>query len=183
MERWDRPGGGALALERGDLVRVEADAIVNAANPTLLGGGGVDGAVHRAAGPDLIAACRRIPSVGGVRCPTGEARLTPGCDLPARFVIHTVGPIYSRDPDPAGHLAQAHRSSLQLARDHELRTIAFPAISCGIYGYPAAEAAEIAIRAAVEHGHDLGEVRFVLYSEALYDAWRAAAVARLGEPS
>ena len=183
MERWGRPRGGEIVLERGDLTRADTDAIVNAANSGLMGGGGVDGAIHRAAGPDLLEACRRVPRAGGIRCPTGAARLTPGFDLAARFVIHTVGPIYDRDPDPPGNLMAAHRASLQLARDHELRTIAFPAISCGVYGYPADQAADIGVRAAIEHGDELDEVRFVLYSEALYGAWRAAVVSALGEPS
>ena len=182
MERWSRPGGGALTLDRGDLTRAATDAIVNAANSGLLGGGGVDGAIHRAAGPDLLEACRRIPRRGGMRCPPGEARLTPGFDLAARFVLHTVGPIFARDPAPAQTLARAHRACLDLARAHELRSVAFPALSCGVYGYPPDQAAPIAVAAALDHGHDLDEVRFVLYSEALYGVWRGAVVARLGDP-
>jgi O-acetyl-ADP-ribose deacetylase (regulator of RNase III) len=123
-------------------------AIVNAANERLLGGAGVDGAIHRAAGPELLAACRAIPEVRpGVRCPTGEARITPGFRLSARHVIHTVGPVWHGgargEPDL---LARCYLSSLALAREHGLESVAFPAISCGIYGYPEDQASEIAVR-------------------------------------
>lgn len=131
-----------------DITTLEVDAIVNAANERMLGGGGVDGAIHRAAGPDLLAACRRIPEVRpGVRCPTGEARLTPGFRLPARYVIHTVGPVWhGGSRGEAVLLTSCYRSALALARDAGARSIAFPAISCGIYGYPLAAAATIAVR-------------------------------------
>ena len=125
-----------VSVERGDITKVEVDAIVNAANPIMLGGGGVDGAIHDAAGPELLDACRRVPAVNGIRCPFGEARITPGFALPARYVIHTVGPIYRRDPNPEATLRSAFASSLALARDHGLRSIAFPAISTGAYGFP-----------------------------------------------
>lgn len=147
----------SLAAIAADIVRLDVDAIVNAANPTLLGGGGVDGAIHRAAGPHLLAACRALPEVApGVRCPTGEARLTPGFELPARWVIHTVGPIWHG----GGHaearlLGDCYRACIVLARAHRLDSIAFPAISCGVYGYPAEAAAAVAVatlRAAL-HGH------------------------------
>jgi O-acetyl-ADP-ribose deacetylase (regulator of RNase III) len=137
-----------LDVVRGDITKLEVDAIVNAANTGLLGGGGVDGAIHRAAGPDLLAACRALPEVRpGVRCPTGEARITPGFRLKARYVIHAVGPVWNggafHEPEL---LASCYRSSLILARDHGLRSVAFPAISCGIYGYPLDLAAMIAVR-------------------------------------
>ncbi|MEP7184626.1 MAG: O-acetyl-ADP-ribose deacetylase [Rhodanobacter sp.] len=130
-----------------DITDLDADAIVNAANSSLLGGGGVDGAIHRAAGPALLEACRALPqSTPGVRCATGEARMTPGFALPARFVIHTVGPIWhGGERGEAELLARCYRNSLRLLRQHRLRTIAFPAISCGVYGYPAAQAAHVAI--------------------------------------
>ena len=135
-----------------DITTLALDAVVNAANESLLGGGGVDGAIHRAAGPQLLAACRALPEVRpGVRCPTGEARITPGFDLPARHVIHTVGPVWeggeSGEPDL---LASCHVESLRLADMHDLEAIAFPAISCGVYGYPVQAAAAIAVRAVRE---------------------------------
>ena len=137
----------SLAVIAADITTLAADAIVNAANETLLGGGGVDGAIHRAAGPALLAACRALPQVTpGVRCPTGEVRITPGFDLPARFVIHTVGPVWhGGDRGEAALLASCHRNALRVAREHGLRRIAFPAISCGVYGYPAALAAKVAL--------------------------------------
>lgn len=136
-----------LAVVTADITTLAADAIVNAANETLLGGGGVDGAIHRAAGPALLAACRALPQVApGIRCPTGEARITPGFDLPARWVIHTVGPVWhGGDRGEAVLLADCHRNALNLARGHGLRRIAFPAISCGVFGYPAALAAAVAM--------------------------------------
>lgn len=132
-----------------DITTLHVDAIVNAANPSLLGGGGVDGAIHRAAGPALLDACRRLPeSTPGVRCPTGEARITPGFDLPARHVIHTVGPVWQDGTQGEPLLLErCHRNALRLLREHGLRTIAFPAISCGVYGYPMARAAAVAITA------------------------------------
>ena len=130
-----------VELWEGDLTRLAVDALVNAANSSLLGGGGVDGAIHRAAGPELLAACRQL---GG--CPTGEARLTPGFRLPARYVIHTVGPVWQGGGrGEAELLAACYRNSLALAERLGLETIAFPAISCGIYGYPPEQAAAIAL--------------------------------------
>jgi O-acetyl-ADP-ribose deacetylase (regulator of RNase III) len=133
-----------------DITTLLVEAIVNAANETLLGGGGVDGAIHRAAGPELLAACRALPQVRpGVRCPTGEARITPGFRLPAKFVIHTVGPVWhGGDRNEAELLAQCYRASLRLAADRGVGSIAFPAISCGVYGYPLDAAAAIAVAEA-----------------------------------
>lgn len=138
-----------LEARLADITRVEADAIVNAANESLLGGGGVDGAIHRAAGPDLLEACRGIAQVRpGVRCPTGEARITPGFALPARYVIHTVGPVWQGGgAGEAEALAACYRNSLSLAAAHGLDRIAFPAISCGVYGYPPDAAVAIAVHA------------------------------------
>ena len=132
----------------GDITELGVDAIVNAANQTLLGGGGVDGAIHRAAGGELLKACLALPEVRpGVRCPTGEARITPGFALPARFVIHTVGPVYRDglhgEPEK---LAACYRNSLALAAQNGCGSVAFPCISTGIYGYPAEAAAAIAVR-------------------------------------
>jgi O-acetyl-ADP-ribose deacetylase (regulator of RNase III) len=153
-----------IELVQGDITRQTTDAIVNAANTTLLGGGGVDGAIHRAGGPDILAACRKL---GG--CATGDAKLTPGGRLPARCVIHTVGPVYrdGRHGEP-DLLASAYRRSLEVAAGAELRSVAFPSISTGAYGYPVAEAAPIALRTVRrfdrEHPGALDLIRFVLFS-------------------
>jgi len=159
-----------LELVRGNIVEQPLDVIVNAANSSLLGGGGVDGAIHRAAGPELLFECRTL---GG--CPTGEARITKGYRLPARYVIHTVGPVYRGLPRDAELLANAHRNSLQLAVEHGLHTVAFPAISTGIYGYPLNEAAQIALGMTIEvlsKDTSLELVRFVLWDQSAFDAFR-----------
>jgi O-acetyl-ADP-ribose deacetylase len=132
---------GRLRIVTGDITRLKVDAIVNAANSTLLGGGGVDGAIHRGAGPRLLAACRPL---GG--CPTGEARITAGFDLPARWVIHTVGPVWQGGGrGESGLLRACYLNALKLALEYEVRSIAFPGISTGVYGYPKAQAAELAL--------------------------------------
>jgi O-acetyl-ADP-ribose deacetylase len=165
-----------VSCVRGDLTEQDVDAIVNAANERMLGGGGVDGAIHRAAGKRLLEACKEIPEVRpGVRCPTGEARITPGFDLVARWVVHTVGPVYQRRSVDAALLASAHQSSLALAREKGLRTVAFPAISCGVYGYPPRLAAPIAIAEARAAGGSIEEVRFVLFGADTFEPFDAAA--------
>ena len=157
-----------LELVEGDITRQEVDAIVNAANSSLLGGGGVDGAIHRAAGPELLAACRPL---GG--CPTGQARITPGFRLKAKWVIHAVGPIYrGGQRGEAALLASAYRASLELASQHGAESVAFPAISTGAYGYPMAEAADIALQTAIDYLQEHPEVklvRFVLFGRHAYD--------------
>jgi O-acetyl-ADP-ribose deacetylase (regulator of RNase III) len=164
-----------VRILRGDLTKDTADAIVNAANQKMLGGGGVDGAIHRAAGPSLLEACRAVPEVlPGVRCPTGEARITPGFELPARYVIHTVGPVYSGSGRDPKLLASAFRSPIELAIRHRLRSIAFPAVSCGVYAYPIQDAAAISVKVVREQAWDLDEIRFVLFSEDALAAWTQA---------
>eukprot|EP00898_Chlorokybus_atmophyticus_P002706 jgi/Chlat1/3436/Chrsp23S03761 len=180
MERFALTEKTSLVLKRGDLTKDDADAIVNAANQKMLGGGGVDGAIHRAAGKALYKACLEVPEVRPeVRCPTGEARITPGFNLPAKFVIHTVGPVYRNAEKSAPLLARCYQSSLALANQHKLRTIAFPAISCGVYGYPFHEAAAVALENCREHADNLEEVRFVLFDQGAWEAWLRAAQARL----
>lgn len=160
-----------LALLRGDITKLAVDAIVNAANTTLLGGGGVDGAIHRAAGPELLAECRTL---GG--CRPGEAKITRGYSLPSRFVIHTVGPIWAGgnrgEPET---LANCYRNSLRLAAENNLGTIAFPAISCGAYRYPIPEAARIAVETTTEflrENKSIDQVTFVVSSDEIQAAYQ-----------
>jgi O-acetyl-ADP-ribose deacetylase len=171
----------AMSIEviEGDITTLALDAVVNAANQALLGGAGVDGAIHRAAGPELLAACKALPEVKpGVRCPTGEARLTPGFALPARFVIHTVGPIWrGGEFDEPQRLASCYRESLALAERHQLASIAFPAISCGVYGYPPELAVPLAVREVREWlaSYRMPErVVFACFGEAMAARYRRA---------
>jgi O-acetyl-ADP-ribose deacetylase len=177
-------GHGRLVLIQGDLTRADADAIVNAANPTLLGGGGVDGAIHRAAGPELLAACRVIAGrIGSL--PPGRAAITPGFRLPARFVIHTVGPVWAGGSRGEERLLRsAYSESLCLAQENGLARIAFPAISCGAYGYPldlAAPAALDELRQGLIRGL-VAEAALWLHGAEALAFWSAQAASLLGPP-
>jgi O-acetyl-ADP-ribose deacetylase (regulator of RNase III) len=155
---------------RADITTQRVDAIVNAANESLLGGGGVDGAIHRAAGPDLLAACHEV---GG--CATGDAKATPGFRLPARWVIHAVGPVWrGGDRGEPELLASAYRRSLEVAGGVGARSIAFPALSCGVYGYPVALAAPLAVATVRELEGGFEEIRFVLFNDDTYEAFARA---------
>jgi len=159
-----------IEIIQGDITKLDVDAIVNAANTTLLGGGGVDGAIHRAAGTELLAACGTL---GG--CRPGEAKITRGYHLPARFVIHTVGPVWrGGEGNEPEILANCYRSALQLVLENGIKTIAFPAISCGAYGYPIPEAAQIAVKTTrnfLATEDQIDKVIFVLWGEDIYDAY------------
>ena len=164
-----------LVVLRGDITQQNVDAVVNAANRSLLGGGGVDGAIHRAAGPAILEACRELRRTAWPDgLPTGEAVATTAGDLPASWVIHTVGPVYGRDPDPPRALAACHTNALRVADELGARTVAFPAISTGAFGYPVAEAAPVAVAAVREATTSVEEVRFVLFDEATLEVFRSA---------
>jgi len=161
-----------LALVQGDITREETDALVNAANSGLVGGGGVDGAIHRAGGPAIMAECRQIGS-----CPTGQAVITTGGNLKARYVIHTVGPVYrGGSHGEAELLASAYRESLKLASARNLKSLSFPAISAGVYGYPLRDAARIALTTIIDYlktHNDIELVRFVLFGQKTFDTFSA----------
>jgi O-acetyl-ADP-ribose deacetylase len=164
-----------VTLVRGDITAQEVDAVVNAANSTLMGGGGVDGAIHRKGGPRILEECRRIREErypDGL--PTGQAVATTGGNLPARWVIHAVGPVYAKREDRSGLLASCHTESLRVADEIGARTVAFPAISTGVYGYPVDDAAPVAIRAVLDADTEVDEVRFVLFDEGTHEAFRSA---------
>lgn len=165
----------------GDITRQEVDAIVNAANSSLLGGGGVDGAIHAAGGPEILIACRRLRETAYPEgLPVGAAVATTAGRLRARWVVHTVGPVYGRDPDPPALLGSCHLESLRVAAELGARSIAFPAVSTGAYGYPVSEAAPVAVRAVLDSPYLLEEVRFVLFDEDTHKVYERAVVAARG---
>ena len=162
-----------IQVTRMDITKLEVDAIVNAANTELLGGGGVDGAIHRAAGPELLAECRGLKG-----CPTGEAKITKGYRLPAKFVIHTVGPVWDggKYGEPE-QLASCYRTSFELARANAVKAIAFPAISCGVYGYPIPDAVKIALketRAVLKNNDEFKQVVFACFTDEVFAAYKLA---------
>ncbi|MDP9343372.1 MAG: O-acetyl-ADP-ribose deacetylase [Actinomycetota bacterium] len=164
-----------IVLVRGDITAQEVDAVVNAANSSLMGGGGVDGAIHRRGGPEILQECKRIRAErfpDGL--PTGKAVATTGGRLPARWVIHTVGPVYARSEDRSYLLTSCHTEALRVADELGAETVAFPAISTGVYGYPLAEAAPVAVRAVREAGTRVREIRFVLFGREAHDAFGRA---------
>ena len=164
-----------ITLVRGDITEQDVDAVVNAANSSLMGGGGVDGAIHRRGGPAILEECKRIRAErypDGL--PTGRAVATAAGDLPARWVIHTVGPVYAKSKDRSGLLASCHTESLSVADELGARSVAFPAISTGVYGYPVEEAAPVAIRAVQDADTQAAEVRFVLFDEPSFRAFKRA---------
>ncbi|MFP5020273.1 O-acetyl-ADP-ribose deacetylase [Pseudonocardia phyllosphaerae] len=164
-----------IVAERGDITESTVDAVVNAANSSLMGGGGVDGAIHRRGGPEILAACKKVRAE---RCPdglpTGQAVATTAGDLPATWVIHTVGPVYATSEDRSALLASAYRESLRVADEIGARTVAFPAVSAGIYGWPLDDAARIAVETVRDADTAVEQVRFVLFSDDVLAAFRAA---------
>ncbi len=166
-------GHAEVELVQGDITRQNTDAIVNAANRSLLGGGGVDGAIHRAGGPRILEACKPL---GG--CDTGDAKITTGGDLPAKYVIHSVGPVYQGGGlGEADLLASCYRRSLEIVLENEIESIAFPSISTGVYRYPVDEAAEVALKTVksfLESNHSIAFVRFVLFDRNTFDAYAEA---------
>ncbi|MCO6009362.1 O-acetyl-ADP-ribose deacetylase [Actinoallomurus purpureus] len=165
----------SIGLVQGDITEQEVDAVVNAANSSLLGGGGVDGAIHRRGGPEILAACRELrASRYGKGLPTGQAVATTAGRLPARWVIHTVGPVYSRSEDRSELLASCYRESLRVADELGAATVAFPAVSAGIYGWPVDDAARIAVSTVRATPSRVDEVRFVLFTADVHDAFARA---------
>lgn len=171
--------GARITLVQGDITTQEVDAVVNAANSGLLGGGGVDGAIHRRGGPEILAECKQLRSTSlpdGL--PTGQAVATTAGKLPAQHVIHTVGPVYAKSKDRSELLASAYRESLRVADELGARTVAFPAISAGVYGWPMDDAARIAVETVGNTRTAVEEVRFVLFGDDAYEAFTRAAQAR-----
>ena len=167
-----------LTAIKGDITTAKVDAIVNAANPVMLGGGGVDGAIHKAAGTKLLEACKAVELKNGVRCPIGEARITEAGNLHAQYVIHTVGPRYFIDPEPEKLLASAYANSLELALQYNCRSIAFPAISCGVYRYPVKEAARISVEVCLRDKYKNIQIYFYLRGDDVFNVWNNLIIER-----
>ncbi|MFT4629704.1 MAG: O-acetyl-ADP-ribose deacetylase (regulator of RNase III) [Arenicella sp.] len=162
-----------IEIIEGDITTANVDVIVNAANAIMLGGGGVDGAIHEAAGPQLLEECRKVKAVKNIRCPVGEARITLAGNLPSKYVIHTVGPRYHREEQPRALLTAAYINSLELALENGCESIAFPAISCGAYGYPIRDAAGVAMQACGASKYSDIDVFFYLYGQKNYAIWQS----------
>lgn len=174
MTRMPNPGDARITIVRGDITEQDVDAVVNAANSSLMGGGGVDGAIHRKGGGEILAECRELRSSRYPEgLPTGQAVATTAGRLPARQVIHTVGPVWSKSEDRSELLASCYRESLRVARESGARTVAFPAISTGVYGWPLEDGARIAVATVREEADDFDEVRFVLFDERAYEIFAA----------
>ncbi len=167
-----------IEVIEGDITTAKVDAVVNAANPKMLGGGGVDGAIHRAAGPKLLEACNKVKPINGIRCPFGEARITDSGDLPSKYVIHAVGPIYRQEGNPKKVLEAAYYNSLVLAKENSCSSIAFPAISCGAYGYPPEDAAYISVSTCSRLEFSEMKVFFYLFGDRMCEFWREALSAK-----
>jgi len=161
-----------IKIIQGNIVEAKVDIIVNAANPMMLGGGGVDGAIHKAAGPKLLEECRKVKPVGGIRCPFGEARITPAGNLPCSYVVHTCGPIYRNEAAPEKVLESAYVNSLNFALVERVNSIAFPAISCGAYGYPVPEAASIALGVSQRSEYADLNIHFYLFGDQIFGTWQ-----------
>ncbi|MBW2654174.1 MAG: O-acetyl-ADP-ribose deacetylase [Deltaproteobacteria bacterium] len=161
-----------IKIIHGNITKASVDAIVNAANSRMLGGGGVDGAIHRAAGPKLLEACKKVKLENGIRCPTGEARITKAGNLKAKYVIHTVGPRYTIDKNPEDLLSSAYKNSLDLALSHGCESIAFPAISCGVFRYPPQKAAQISISICKRSEYEALIKYFYLFSDDMVNIWK-----------
>lgn len=163
-----------IQIIKGDITTACVDAIVNAANPKMLGGGGVDGAIHRAAGPELLEACRKVKSINGIRCPFGSARITGAGNLNAKYVIHAVGPIYAKASNPEDILESTYSNILKLAIEYQCASLAIPAISCGAYGFPVKDAAKIAVSACARYP-DI-TIMFYLVESRVLNAWQKAKI-------
>lgn len=161
-----------IKIIEGDITKLKVDAIVNAANPTMLGGGGVDGAIHEAAGPELLEACKKVEPKNGIRCPFGEARITTSGMLLSEYVIHTAGPIYKNEQDPERVLESSYTNCLLLAKQNLCRSIAFPAISCGVYGYPIEDAAHIALQTCSDKEFEKIAIVFCLFGPETFKVWQ-----------